>query len=357
MDPSTRLAPDSPLAAALKRGRERFNARVAEARRQGARVDPPAFFAHLADSVAPIVAAVERAAPARVDAVAQALFDLSFDLVGRDVLGPSSRHPRAVEAWESVLPKLAARLSDDPARIAGALTNAAYNLGTEPAARAGEWLQAMAEIGPRCATARELLDLGQVLAWRCGMAHYRASALEVWERLPLALAREALGLPRDADFSREALRAQLSDPFRAPGLPEAPPRLAVVGAVGGFCGFGGPFVTPPRVFAARGQLWAADAERCFSLHADGFGRTLQRVAHPPAEDGPAPGDGAAVDATGWVRWAGLAARFEALQGAGGFAASGAVLAVTSPRSHRIRLVARIGADIGAQAGAQAGGGQ
>jgi hypothetical protein len=334
------LAPDSPLAVALSRGRDRFNSRVAEARRQGARVDSAALAAHLSEAVAPIVAAVEKVVPARVDAVAQALFDLSIDLVGRDVLGPSTRHPRAAEAWKELFPKLAARLADDPARIAGALTNAAFNLGAEPGARAGAWLAAMAEAGPRCATCGELLALGQVLAWRSGMAHYRASALEVWERLPLPLAQEALGLPREAGLSREALRAQLSDPFRRPGSPPAPPKLAVVAAVGGFRGFGGPFAAPPRVFAAGGHLWAADDERTFSLHADCFGQTLQRAPHPPAAD--PPGAGARVEPDGTVRWAGLGARFEALQGADGFAASPAVLAVTTPRSHRIRLVAKIG---------------
>jgi hypothetical protein len=334
------LAPEAPLAAALRRGREGFNARAAAALRQGRRVDPAALLAHLAAAVAPVVAAVEKVDPARVDAVAQALFELSLDLVGRDVLGPTSRHPRAVEAWRDLFPKLAARLADDPLRVAGALTNAACNLGVEPGARAGEWLAALGEAGPRCASCDELLGLGQVLAWRSGMAHYRASALEVWETLPEPLAREALGLARGADLSRESLRMHLADPFRRPGSPEVPARLAVVATIGGFRGFGGPFLTPPRAFVLDGQVWAADAERAFTLHADCFGQTLQRSAHVPADDRHM-GD-ASVEADGAVSWAGLTAELGALQGAGGFAASATVLAVTLPRSHHIRVVAKVG---------------
>jgi hypothetical protein len=279
-----RLAADSPLARALERNRERFNSRVTTARRQGRRIDPEALLAHLADAVAPAVAAAEKADEKRVDAVAEALFDLSLDLVAKDVVGPTSRHPKVVEAWRALLPALAPRLADEPARVAGAMTNAAYNLGLEPSARADDWLRWMGELG-RAARGRRAARVraGARLALRPGALP--PSALEAWRTLPDSLAAEALGLPRGAAAGRQALEPELADPWRAPGGAALPPRLKVVGTLGGFRGFGGPFLTPPRAFAFAGHVFVADAEHAWSVHADCFGQTLQRSPRPPTTSG------------------------------------------------------------------------
>ncbi|MGC4122280.1 MAG: hypothetical protein QM765_48395 [Myxococcales bacterium] len=334
------LPADSALARALERNRDRFNSRVTTLRRQGRKIDPVALLAHLADAVAPAVAAAEKVDEKRVDAVTEALFDLSVDLVGKDVVGPTSRHPYVVEAWRTLLPTLAARLADEPGRVAGAVTNAAYNLELEPSARVSEWLAAMRELGPRCPGVAELLSCGQVLAWRCGLAHYRDSALHAWRTLPDSLAREALGLPRGSSEAKAVLESALGDPWQRPGAAVLPPRLKVVGKVGGFRGFGGPFLTPPRLFTFGRHVFAADAEHFWSIHADCFGQTLQRAVQPPDDErqmGPA-----MVEDDGNVSFAGLTVRLPELAGASGFAASETVLAVVLRHSHKIVLVARVG---------------
>lgn len=337
----TALLPESaPLSRSLARGLDRFNAKVAMARREGRRVEPPALFAHLAVAVAPVAAAIEEVDPKRVDAVVESLLDLSLDLVPREILGPKARHPIVGRVWRDLLPRLAGRLADEPRKVAAALTNAAHNLVAERA-RAEEWLAAMGEVGPHCSTVADLLACGQVLAWRSGLAHYRAPALEVWRSLPDRLAFEVLGVSRDAAASRAALEAALADPWRKPGDAEAgAPALRIVGKIGGFRGFGGPFLTPPRVFAFHGRVFAADGEHVFGLHADCFGQTLRRAPELPSDDrqmGPA-----MVEADGALSFAGLAGKLPGLAGAAGFAASETVLAVTFARSHRIALVARTG---------------
>lgn len=340
MEGLSALAPGSPLARALQRGRDRYNARVTFARRQGRRFDPRAFAAHLADAVAPAVAAVEAAAPARTEAVAEALFDLSLDLVGREVLGPAARHPGVPAAWRELLPRLAPRLAEEPQRVAASITNAAWNLALEPGARAAEWAEGLAQLSPRCASVDELLAGGQVLAWRAGLAHLREAALATWERLPDALAGELVGLPPQDRAPRSALRALLADPWRRPGAPPAPAALKLVATVGGFRGFGGPFLTPPSAWAARGRLWVRDAERAWSVHADCFGQTLQRAADPPPAEPPGPH--ARLEADGTLSHRGLTARFDALAGASGLATLPSVVAATLPRSHRLLLFARTG---------------
>ena len=56
--------------------------------------------------------------------------------------------------------------------------------------------------------------------------------------------------------------------------------------IGGFRGFGGPFVSPPEVVQAEGGIFAFDSEYCHELHADCFGATLKRYGKdlPPGMD-------------------------------------------------------------------------
>ena len=344
MLPMALLHPDSALARALARGRDRLNARAALARRAGLAFDPSALARHLVDGVAPAVEAVAAAAPDHVDAVTEVLFALSLDLVAREWVGPGCRLPAVDAAWRTLLPRLARPLAEAPQWVAASLTNAAFHLASEPGARAEEWLAGLGEVAGGCAGAGELLAAGQVLAWRAGMAHLRASALEVWERLPDPLARATLGLSPDAPEPRDALRRALADPWHIPGTPPGPAALRMVPAVGGFRGFGGPFLAPPRVHSDGARLWAVDGDDAYLVHADCFGETVRRApaGQPPVLRGsPAP-RGATLELDGTLTFRGLTARLPELAGARGLAAAGALLAATRRDSHRILLVARSG---------------
>jgi hypothetical protein len=336
-----RLSP-GPLAEALERRRERFNARFVLARRASRRLDPDAFAGHLIRVVDPLVRAVAAAAPDRVDAAMEALFDLSLELLGGEVLGPTARRPAPGQVWTEVLPAMAPLLAREPRRVAAALTNAAVHVAAEPGARPGQWLECVRRAGEVCRTVDELLAAGQAAAWRAGLAHFREGALAALRSLELAPALRALGL-RDGDYgSRELLDVALRERWRDPGAPASGvPALACVARVGGFRGFGGPFVTPPQAFVAEGALCVADEEGCWSLFADAFGCTFRRRSRPapdPAEGTAAP----RLEADGRLQWLGLTASFPFLAGAQGIAADGTTLAVTLPRSHFLFLVARVG---------------
>ncbi len=317
----------TPLHAALERGRDRYNAKFAQARRASRKVEGAAFAEHLDALVAPIVAAVPAEA---ADASTEALYDLSLDLMTRSLLG----HPAVVAVWRDLLPEVAALLAQAPRRVVASLSNAA--LAFDDPAR---WIAAMADIAPRCATPDELLDAGMVLAWTCGMAHWRESARAVLARLPepLAMAAVAVGRPVPLPPTLADLLAALDDPWWRPGAPAGKPTsLALVGSAGGFRGFGGPFGAPPRVVATGGRLFAHDGEACFSLHADAFGATCQRHGTAPPAGAPAQ---AMVDAAGFVFWRGLGGRVVGLAGPSSLAATDDTLAVTLPHSHKVFLVA------------------
>jgi hypothetical protein len=258
------------LATVLRSARDELNASFAQAKKQYPALDGPAFLSFLARCVDPVVAAVQAREPERVADVVRAGYAVGLELVGQRA---ALRSPAIELCFQRVLPPLAALLAHAPERVIGALVNAAYNLDGA-GARTQDWLDAVATIGPRCPNVEALLQLGQLCAWRAGLAHYRSTALELAGALPPEIARAALGLPDGASFSQ--LRAAFErDPWF---VPDAAPNPRVVAAVGGFRGYGGLFREPPRVHAHGGQFVVRSGDASWLLIADAFGATFHRAS-------------------------------------------------------------------------------
>jgi hypothetical protein len=332
-----------PLADALKRGRESFNARFAVARKAG-KVDGDALLAHLAENVDPIVRAVHGEFAEKVDSVTLELYDLSLALFASSLLGPGAKSPAVADAWRTLLPRAAKLLAREPSRVAGSVTNAVHNLaanaatqGTQPAM----WTSAMIELAPWCGAVQALLDCGKVLAWRCGMVQYRAGALAAARQLDASLASKALGV-RSA-LNAAALDRLAADPWLLPqdaaGAASNPRRLSVRKTAGDFRGFSGAFIRPPVVANVEGELLVSDGEFTWSLLTDVFGTHMQRVDRP----GPPPGraaKGVTFDGSGIITWDNASARIDDLANISSLACDGATLAVTIPTSHHVFLLAR-----------------
>ena len=335
---------EGPLAEALKRGRDRFNTKFAYARRRFAALDGGAVKEHLRTTVAPVVEAVYATAADRVDAVVDALYDLSLELIGGGLLGQQSRYPALLRAWREMLPQLPHLVAREPSRFVSAITNALYNLSKAGTARPTFWIDTMTRLGAQCGDVQSFMEAGKVVAWRSGMAEYRDGALATCLNMDEAMARAALGLA-DAEAAPMATIVERlrQDRWLAPAAAarpsEAAKQLRVVATVGAFRGFGGVFVEPPRVLLHDGDWIAYDREACWLVMADLFGATFHRAGtRPPAGDRPAQFD-FKIDQTGRVMKATHAATFAQLAGASSSAASAATLAVTLPRSHSIYFVA------------------
>ncbi len=333
-----------PLAEALKRGRDGFNARFAVARKARP-IDAEAFLAHLAHVVAPIVDAVAARFSEKVDQVTSELYDLSLELIGSSVIGPGSKSQGVAQAWRALLPRAPHLMAREPGRVAACVTNAVYNLQTSVSPRADEWLTIMQAIVPSCAAVQPFLDAGKVAAWRCGLAQYRAGALAVARQMDAALAAGALGLPTSTEAAalRLALDRMAGNPWLTPteALSGAgdPKRLRLVRRAGAFRGFGGPFLRPPVVAFADGQWLASDGETTFGLIADVFGEHFFRLDQPaPAVTGTM--KSVVIDSSGAVQWGQAAARWEALTARSSLATDEVTLAVTLPTSHHVFLLAR-----------------
>ncbi|MFV2045265.1 MAG: hypothetical protein ACC700_18785 [Anaerolineales bacterium] len=276
----TTLKPDSPLAITLAKNRESFNTRFKAARLQNPALNPAEFSAHLSSLVARIIDSVAKFAPSQVDEVVLVIYELSLDLFAARSLGQDALFPEVYDAWESLLPKAHRFISSDPGPVTAAVSNAVVNVSKENPGAANRWIQMMEGLVDHCANTRDFLNAGQVVAWQCGLAHYRESALKIWKELSKPLQKATLGIDVTQD---EISQMFLADPWFNPSVRIKTSALNIVSVAGGFKGFGGPFVTPPRVYRDGHMLMAADSESSWSIHADCFGTQFKRQGPPPSE--------------------------------------------------------------------------
>ncbi|MBN1947030.1 MAG: hypothetical protein JW797_15250 [Bradymonadales bacterium] len=344
------LSPSSPLAVALNRQRDRYNARFLAARRLHRHLEPQPFLEHLASYIEPAVRAVAELDLEAVDRVTEALYDLSIELFAKRVLGQRPMALLVGRVFRELLPAVPELLARRPRTLTATLCNAAYNLSSQPTVDGGAWIEAMIGLAPACEDPSLFLEAGKVLAWKAGLAHYRESALAAWNSLPDRLKRATLGLSEDGSgMPLDQVAQRLSDPWWRPEGTQGAGRkkLAIVGQVGGFRGFGGPFTSPPEVVLVGDRIFAFDNALCWSLHADCFGATLQRFgADLPEGTMRERGELAAahgavgLDESGLLAWDDQTAHLPLLAHATGWACDGDTLAVTVAWSHKVFLVAR-----------------
>jgi hypothetical protein len=275
------------LADALAEQRDRCNAIVAAARRAHADFAPEVVATALRGPVRDLVEASERVVPGSGSRVLAAVFPIVTDLVAQHRLGADSGH----DVLFAALPALARQVTDEPRLVVGSLANAVVHLE-----RAGvpveRWLaRVLAASSSDTAT---LLGVGQVAAWAAGLAPARTSALGVAATLDGGALAAALGTAGSLEVAAtvERLRAdrwwrpdgeRVADPSEGPGAappwgpPSVPAGARVVARVGGFRGFGGPFLEPPVVVAGDGEIVVRSGAAAWTLHADAFGAALTRT--------------------------------------------------------------------------------
>jgi hypothetical protein len=340
-----------PFAAILRARRTRYNALFAEARRFHPLLDPQIFSEHLAQVVAPVVNTAAAIDPGAAERVTDALYEMSLALVGREYLGRHTRYPAINQGWETLLPSLAPQLAQDPARVAGAMTNALHTLSTTPAARPVEWIDLVKRAAPFCPDPAALLLAGEAAAWVSGMAHYRLAALDVCDRLDSALLCALFDLPPRAAMA-ETIAHLRSDPWwkpgqASPGRAPSRPEIRVVARAGGFRGFGGPFLVPPVVTGSEdtaflvSEVVPGKETRTWRLYADCFGATLVRGVPAGSAQALPAREKISFSIGGEVRTTTGRKVFPQLAGASGSSENGSTLAVSLPFSHHITLVAQV----------------
>lgn len=317
----------SAFASILAGGRAQFNGRAVEARRRFPSLDMAAFGAFLHDGVDPLVVAVAAAAPERVGSATLAAYDMALELVGHGLAGPAAKNPFVNTVWRELAPQFSSLLATAPVEVLGMLSNAAIHIASVAGARPAQWQGELAALAGQIATLAQLRAVGQVLAWRAGVAHFRQGALAAADTLPPALALAAFGEP-GAQWPQ--VHAQLmANPWRG---------NADGSEFGAFTGLGGDFATPPQVRATDDGFIVRSGERDYLLVADAYGAVLHSATAQEFEQ-------ANADMPSSVRLDGatvlLGARSIALDLPAGdiaLAANAHTLAITSPWTHAIRLL-------------------
>lgn len=330
------------LASILRSGRSDFNARFIAARRVYPDLQADAFTEFLRTAVDDFVRAVEVVRADRLGEVSMAAYDAALELVGQKLAGPGSRMPVIEEGWRRILPTIAPLVATAPNRLISAVCNAVHQLASTPGARPTQWIEITEELGPRCADTDAFLKLGQVSAWRAGLAHFRQGAIAAIDALPEKLALAALGVKSNSRWPD--VRAQLLDnPWFDPATAAEESVIRVVAQVGSFRGFGGLFVEPPLVVSTGEHFLARSNSECWLLTADVFGATFHRASIKEFEtatrERPLP-SGLTINGPR-VTFNGNGNRFELpeLGDISSAAANATTLALTSRLTHSIVLVA------------------
>lgn len=262
----------------LKSERSAFNARFAHAKRQHALLDAEDFKGVLVEGVDPVVRAVEQCHPELAATVAIEAYEIALELVGQGIAGRRAKHPAVMQGWMQVLPAVPRLVAEAPRRLMTAVSNGLYHLAGVEGARPEQWVCLMIEIGPRTRSVDEFLKLGQVAAWRSGMAHFREGALAAADALPEAVALAAIGV---AAGVWSELRGRIArDQWFNPAEPIN--RLRVVGRVGRFRGFGGLFEQPPQVGGGDRGIYVFSGDDCWLMITDIVGVTFHRTSRSEA---------------------------------------------------------------------------
>ncbi|QGZ38869.1 hypothetical protein IP92_05274 [Pseudoduganella flava] len=251
------------LAAALAAARSQLNRRIEMARHAGPGFDGATLSAFIEQAVDPVAQAVAQCDAARVTAAVVAALDTAL-LVGAADPAQAARTAQVCELWRVLAQPCGALLATAPAQVLGMLTNAWLYVAAH-GGRGAQWRTDMAALAAQAGDTRQLAALGQLLAWRAGMAHLRGGALAAAAGLPEALALAAVGLPPSSDWASSAA-ALAEDPWWNA-------RDADV-ACGAFAGLGGAFAMPPALRPWGDGFVVDGGERHHLLLADRHGAVL-----------------------------------------------------------------------------------
>lgn len=324
----------SAMSRELAANREVFNAMFKARKGLNRSLQADDFYAVLNEVVAPVVEAVD-GQNTDVASTVRTLYSVALTLTQRSLLGPKSRHEFVARAWQDLLTQIPELVAEHTQDVAIAVSNAAYNLGLRTEDVQKRWLQTMLEVAKEKPDLRAFLDAGIVAAWSAGMAHWRKPALEAWGRLDPNLARATLRLPKDDSTPTAVLRQHLLHVFQRPAGTEDP-SLQIVYRIGGFRGFGGPFLAPPKVYASDDRLLAVDSTGHHAIFADTFGALMERTAESTTSFVASP---FRYEPDGSITAFGVTRHFPILAKASSVAANQDFMAVALPHSHHVWIIA------------------
>jgi hypothetical protein len=211
--------------------------------------------------IEPILRDVTVAAPDKLPGMCKALFTELLQLLGNQ---SGIIYENEYQAAWLLLKKTPSVVTVHPLRTLKAINSALESLRTYKPENIFYWISLMDASIVYCQNIEELLSLGRIYAWLCGMAHLRERA-----KVEFGLLREEL---KSAVRSNSALKIDFTSALNSEWMHSKQPLF--VGEVGGFIGYGGNFTSPPLVAQIGNDIFATDLKNSCAFFADSFGKVL-----------------------------------------------------------------------------------
>lgn len=330
------------LALELSARQGEYNSRFHAMRRVYPGLHAAEFSFFLAEDAQPVADAASMHGGRTPREICEALYDFGIEALGSRMFSAAAG---LRGLWRNIMLSYIRYFIVDPVSFPRIAANAIYNLSLTSYNSAAAWEKTLVSLAGHAGNKEELLDYGKALAWRCGLAHYRDSALDLIKKFQPPVQRIILGIPEIVAGNELAsvLNSLEGDPWFHPQdhpLPAggAARHLEMVSSAGGFRGFGGPFISPPLVETVEGRIVAYDGKLSFIISADIYGTTLTKV-DPSLLAGGGPVCRGTINSAGAAEFGGLKGDFHELAGASSFACSTFTMAVTIPESHHLFLIA------------------
>ena len=275
------------------------------------------------------------------------LYEKILELIGKNFLGNSGRYPFFEGKFIQCLEDSSEFLFENPDLYLSSISNAIVNLGTADLSKLDTWLSKFQKLNKKAKTIQELFDAGKITAWACGMAQFRQKALEICKHLETELLEIALGISNIRSINRDNFITRLeSDPWMSPetAMKENSPRKNFqLKRVGSFIGFGGEFLTPPKVEILDNEFIVYDAKNFYVLFSDIFGSHLQRISEDTyltlaSEKTKPSATNFIFTKDGIVKHKTDELEYKPLANYSSYAANSTTLCITSPYSHNLFVV-------------------
>lgn len=210
------------------------------------------------------------------------LYERILELIGKNYLGNSGRYPFFENNFIRLIENGDDRIFENPDFYISSVANAIFNIGSTDVFILDKWISSFLKLIPKAKTNKELFEAGKVASWLFGMSQYRSISLLIIRSLSIELLEIILGNSNIRNINRDKFISRLeSDPWIKPenAMKEntANKKIQITKA-SGFTGFGGHFISPPKVEYLEGDFIVSDTKNKYVLFADAFGYNLQKIS-------------------------------------------------------------------------------
>jgi hypothetical protein len=270
------------LIALLKENREKLNSLFSFYKFSFPAIEKDVVFFYISFVIEPVFDKNLNRDKEQLSSILISLYDKILELIGKNYLGNSGRYPFFENKFIQCIEEADDWMFENPDLYLSSISNAIINIGSVDILKLNLWLSKFQKISKKAKSIHELFEAGKVIAWISGMAQYRQRALEICRQLEVTLLETILDIPNlrnvniENFFSRLEIYPWIS---LADAMKENSPRKVFnINRVGNFSGFGGKFITPPKVELTDQEFILYDKKNFYVLFVDFFGSHLERIS-------------------------------------------------------------------------------